>query len=67
MPPALDPAGPTARVDAKMPKSLINLIDAWLEPGENRSDFLRKAASAEVTRRAMLREPNKRAKPKLKR
>jgi hypothetical protein len=41
-----------------MPKALINLIDSWLEPGENRSYFLRKAAAVEVTRRAMLRDPN---------
>jgi metal-responsive CopG/Arc/MetJ family transcriptional regulator len=64
MPPALDPASQTARVDAKMPKALIALIDSWLDDGENRSDFLRKAAAAEVTRRARLRDPNPPAKPR---
>jgi metal-responsive CopG/Arc/MetJ family transcriptional regulator len=58
MPPALDPASQTARVDAKMPRALIALIDSWLEPGESRSDFLRKAAAAEVTRRAAMRDPD---------
>jgi hypothetical protein len=70
MPPSLNKEGPSSIVPIKCPASLKSLLTAWLEPGETISDLTRRLWAEEVTRRAMLRDPNppkrKETKRKLK-
>jgi hypothetical protein len=58
MPPSLNKEGPTSIVPIKCPADLKSQLLASLEPGETLSELTRKLWADEVTRRAMLRDPN---------
>jgi hypothetical protein len=66
MTPPLNKEGSASIVPIRCPDALKSLLTAWLEPGETLSDLTRKLWTEEVTRRAMLRDPNPPSKPNRK-